>query len=352
MTTEMVDPETCEETPGKAVGSGSYLALSQHTRLSVLDLKPTIPEGFDSPTALPRTEDQRRQWQEANRSWWESNPMRYDFSTRIEAPEFSKEFFKEIDDRFYSDVKTFMPWRAVPFDAVLDFDSLADKDVLEIGVGNGSHAQLISSHSRSFTGIDLTDYAIRSTRRRLQLVHGDKTNALAGLRLMRMDAECMDFADESFDLVWSWGVIHHSANTRKILEEIHRVLRPGGMAITMVYHRTFWNHYIFAGLFSGIFQRTLFSTFSIHQTRQRLIDGAIARYYSVREWRDLVADLFAIEANKIYGSKSELIPLPNGRLKAGLKFITPNVLGRLLTNRCRLGMFLVTTLRKPQAQLR
>src|SRR6266576_2996394 len=136
--------------------------------MSVSDLKGAVPKGFDNPIALPRTPEQERDWQEANRKWWESHPMRYDFSEHVEAEEFSREFYQEIDARFFADVRTFMPWNAIPFDPLIEFASLRDKDVLEIGVGNGSHAQLISAAALSYTGIDLTDYGVRSTTERLR----------------------------------------------------------------------------------------------------------------------------------------------------------------------------------------
>jgi ubiquinone/menaquinone biosynthesis C-methylase UbiE len=310
--------------------------------MSVSDIKQTVPEGFDDPTALPRSSDQNKRWQDANRSWWESHPMRYDFTQGVGAEEFTKEFYREIDARFYSDVKTFMPWQRVPFDPLIDFSSLKDKDVLEIGVGNGSHAQLLSEYAGSYTGIDLTDYAVKSTSRRLELLDEPRPHG----SVMRMDAEEMQFADNSFDFIWSWGVIHHSANTRRILEQMHRVLRPDGTATTMVYYRNFWNYYIFAGLFAGVIQGTLWKTKSLHQTRQKFIDGAIARYYTIPEWRELVCDLFSVEDVKIFGSKSELLPLPSGRIKNTLQSLLPDSAGRLLTNNCRMGMFLVTTLKK------
>ena len=156
----------------------------------------------------------------------------------------------------------------------------------------------------------------------------------------------MDFAADSFDFIWSWGVIHHSANTRKIVEEIRRVLRPGGTATVMVYYRNFWNYYIFAGLFAGVIQGTLWKTKSLHQTRQTFIDGAIARYYTIPEWRSLVSDLFSVEDVKICGSKSELLPLPSGNFKTTLQSIIPNSLGRLFTNQFRMGMFLISKLEK------
>jgi len=310
--------------------------------MSVSDLKQTIPQGFNSPTALPQTPEEREAWQQANRAWWESHPMRYDFSAKVQEKEFSEEFYREIDARFFSDVQTFMPWKDISFDPLIDFQSLKDKDVLEIGVGNGSHAQLISPFTRSYTGIDLTDYAVTSTTKRLQLFNGAKSNT----KIIRMDAERMDFADNSFDFIWSWGVIHHSANTRKIIEEMHRVLRPGGQAITMVYHRSFWNYYIFAGLFGGLLRGKLPKHGLVHNARQQLIDGAIARYYTRSEWRTLVSDLFTVDDTRIYGSKSELLPMPSGKVKDLLRIVIPNACARLMTNQCKMGMFLVSTLRK------
>ncbi|HWN11867.1 MAG TPA: class I SAM-dependent methyltransferase [Pyrinomonadaceae bacterium] len=315
--------------------------------MSVSDLKHTLPEGFDNPTALPQTPAQNTEWQEANRAWWESHPMRYDFSEDIEATEFTKDFYDKVDERFFSDVKTFMTWDKTPFDPLIDFASLGKKNVLEIGVGNGSHAQLISGSARSYTGIDLTDYAVKSTTRRLELAG----QLGAGVKIVRMDAEKMDFPENSFDFVWSWGVIHHSANTRRILEEIHRVLRPGGEATIMVYYRNFWNYHIVSGLFRGVFQGKLWKTRSLHKTRQGLIDGAIARYYTIPEWRTLVSDLFSLEDVRVYGSKSELLPLPSGRVKSILKSLIPDSVSRFLTNQCRMGMFLVSTLKKPNTTL-
>lgn len=238
-----------------------------------------------------------------------------------------------------------MPWNKIPFDPLIDFHSLLDKDVLEIGVGNGSHAQLISPFTRSYTGIDLTDYAVSSTTKRLQLFTGVKANT----KIIRMDAEKMEFADNSFDFIWSWGVIHHSANTRKILEEMHRVLRPGGSALTMVYHRSFWNYYIFAGFFGGLLRGKFPKHGLVHNARQQLIDGAIARYYTRSEWEKLALDFFTVETVRIYGSKSELLPMPSGNLKNTLRSIIPNSAARFVTNQCKMGMFLVSSLRKSPA---
>lgn len=301
-----------------------------------------VPDGFDAPTALPQTPEQAKAWQEANRSWWESHPMRYDFTETVKVEEFTREFYEEVDRRFFSDARPYLPYKNLPFESLIGFDTLSNKDVLEIGVGMGSHAQLLASHAGSFAGIDLTDYAVKSTTQRMKLFGLDKPN----VRIMRMDAENLEFDDASFDFVWSWGVIHHSSNTRNVLREIHRVLRPGGRATTMVYHRNFWNYYIYAGFFGGIVKRHLFKTGSLHRVRQTEIDGALARFYTVDEWKDLVSEFFKVEDIRIMGSKSELVPLPGGHVKSAVLRAIPDGVGRFFTNSCRMGTFLVSTLRK------
>jgi SAM-dependent methyltransferase len=300
-----------------------------------------IPDGFESPTATPADPEQRTRWQAANRAWWQDHPMRYDFTTVLAQREFSPEFYEEIDRRFFSSVREYMPWTSIPFDPLIDFSRLASQDVLEIGTGNGSHAALLARHARSFTGIDLTNYAVDSTQRRLTLA------GLSG-RALQMDAEQMSFPDQSFDFIWSWGVIHHSADTGRILAEIARVLRPGGRAVTMVYHRSAWNYYVVGLLIHGLARRQLLKGRSTHETLQRTTDGAIARMYSIAEWTELASLYLDVEKIRIYGSKTDLFPIPAGRLKDTLIKLTPSPLTRFFTNTCRFGWFLVSSLAKRQ----
>ncbi|MBF0152749.1 MAG: class I SAM-dependent methyltransferase [Magnetococcales bacterium] len=294
---------------------------------------------FESPTATPTSPDQRLRWQKANREWWENNPMQYDWRERIGHDKFTEAYYREIDTRFFNSTKPIMPWKTIPFDNLIPFDSLKDKKCLEIGVGCGTHAHLIATHAGDFTGIDLTEHAIECSRSRLNLFG---INA----RILRMDAEEMEFPDHSFDFVWSWGVIHHSADTPRILSEIKRVLKPGGTVVTMVYYRNFWNYYIVAGLFYGILQGNLFRTRSLAKTQQRATDGALARYYTMSEWRSLVEPGFTIEEMQISGLKPELLPIPGGRIKNLLLAMIPDSVARFLICRCKMGSFLIAKMTK------
>ena len=155
----------------------------------------------------------------------------------------------------------------------------------------------------------------------------------------------MDFPDASFDFIWTWGVIHHSANTGRILSEMHRVLRPGGRAIVMVYHRSFFYYYIFNALFRGVFAGGFLKCRSIHELVQNHIDGALARFYKRSEWGELVEQNgFKVQNSTVMGQKSELFPLPVGRFKDAVMAATPNAVCRFLTNTLGQGTFLITTL--------
>jgi ubiquinone/menaquinone biosynthesis C-methylase UbiE len=295
---------------------------------------------LDRPTQLPASTEEASRWQTANRSWWQANPMRYDWNEKIQHPEFSAPFFQEIDRRFFDEVRRFMPWRKRPFEDLIPFDRLRAMDVLEIGVGNGSHAQLLAANAKSFTGIDLTEYAVKSTAQRL--AHA----GLSSATVRQMDAERLEFPDESFDFIWSWGVIHHSSNTREILREMARVLRPGGTAVVMVYHRSFWLYYVTMGLIRGVLLGELVRTRSLSQIVQRHTDGAIARYYTPDDWTRLASEMLIVKEICVYGAKPELLPMPRGRIKRTLMKSIPDSLSRFFLNRLGWGSFLVSRLER------
>jgi ubiquinone/menaquinone biosynthesis C-methylase UbiE len=295
--------------------------------------------GFDNPIQLPTTNAERAQWQSANKAWWEATPMRYDWRKTVPFEPGTREYYEEIDRRFLASAREYMVWKSEPFDELIPYSELPRLDVLEIGVGQGTHAQLIAAHAKSFTGIDLTEAAHHSTTSRLELF------GLTG-RILQMDAEDMEFSDASFDFIWSWGVIHHSADTRRVLAEMNRVLRPGGRATVMVYHRNWWNFLIVAGGLKGLVQGQLKLLGNLHKIAQGATDGAIARYYRPDEWRDVARDLFEVERIRICGLKNDVIPLPPGKIKEMAEKITPRILTRTMTNTMRMGSFLVAEMRK------
>jgi ubiquinone/menaquinone biosynthesis C-methylase UbiE len=114
--------------------------------------------------------------------------------------------------------------------AFADFEGSAGKNVLEIGVGLGADHEQFARGGAKLTGIDLTARAIEHTRARFQRF-GLSSHLSLG------DAENLPFAHSAFDMVYSWGVLHHSPDTQRAVDEIWRVLKPGGVARVMIYHR-------------------------------------------------------------------------------------------------------------------
>lgn len=135
------------------------------------------------------------------------------------------------------------------------------KDVLEIGIGMGAdHIEWAKSQPRSLTGIDITSRAVEHTRKRLD-IYGVKSEIHVG------DAEKLPFNDGSFDLVYSWGVLHHTPNTSKAVDEVFRVLRAGGVTRIMIYYKysligyMLWVRY---GLLMGCPFRSLSEIYAEH----------------------------------------------------------------------------------------
>jgi len=296
-------------------------------------------KGFEAPSQLPDSDKLTQAWQDANKSWWERSPMRYDWREAIPFAQGTREYFDQVDNRFLEAVRHYLPWRRYPFEQLVPYDELPKLDVLEIGVGQGTHAQLIAPHCRSFVGIDLTENASNATRSRLQQA------SIRGA-IHQMDAEKMTFPDRSFDFIWSWGVIHHSSNTRNVLREMARVLRPGGSACVMVYYRSPLQYYLFTGIARGLLKREFWSVGGIHRINQAATDGALARFFSIAEFSKLLEGLFVIEEVMVTGQKSDAVPLPHGRLKSFLVQRIPDRITRFATDTLRLGTFLIVKMKR------
>ena len=110
------------------------------------------------------------------------------------------------------------------------FDSVKAQRVLEVGVGLGADHQRFAESGADLYGIDLTERAVEHTQRRLS-AFGLSSQLVVG------DAEKLDFPDEYFDRVYSWGVLHHSPDTPRAIGEVWRTLKQQGVAKIMIYHK-------------------------------------------------------------------------------------------------------------------
>lgn len=157
-----------------------------------------------------------------------------------EKQKFSPHYFAEIEEfRYRIEPEIF---------AFAQFTRFHHKKVLEVGVGAGTDfVQWVRAGAYAH-GVDLTQEAIDNTCTRLSI------EGLDPAVLIRADAENLPFEDNSFDLAYSWGVIHHSPDMEKCLSELVRVTRPGGTIKVMIYNRYSLfalYRYLLAGLFKG-----------------------------------------------------------------------------------------------------
>jgi SAM-dependent methyltransferase len=156
------------------------------------------------------------------RAYWEAEPCNTDLAS---SPPGTKAFYDEVERERYR-VEPFIP-------AFAQFERWRDRDVLEIGVGLGTDfVRFVRAGARA-TGVDITRASVDAVRERLALEELDANVVVA-------DAEALPFGDGSFDLVYSWGVLHHTPETRRAVEEVRRVLRPDGEARVMLYGRRSW----------------------------------------------------------------------------------------------------------------
>lgn len=142
------------------------------------------------------------------------------------------------DDReFYERYREFRYKTEWHIPLLVPFASGNGKKVLEIGCGNGADGVMWAKNDADYTGVDLTEAAVKSTRRHFEVL------ALQG-HFQNENAEALSFRDKSFDIVYSHGVLHHSPHPEKTFEEVRRVLKEDGQAIIMLYHKNSFNYYV------------------------------------------------------------------------------------------------------------
>ena len=170
-----------------------------------------------------------------------------------------------------------------------DFSSATNKNVLEIGVGLGADHQKFAEYGSFLKGIDLTEKAINHTKRRFRIFGLNSELSVA-------DAENLPFADESFDIVYSWGVIHHSPDVPKAVNEIFRVLQLNGEARIMIYHsRSIVGYMLW--LRYALFRLKPFLT--LRDIYDKYLESPGTKAYSVEEARQMFSQFTNVEITTI-----------------------------------------------------
>lgn len=164
------------------------------------------------------------QLKERVRNFWQENPCGTKFA---DAQPGTRRFYELVEEHRYR-----TEWH-IPTAA--NFAGSKGLRVLEIGCGLGTDGAQFAKAGAVYTGVDLTDAAIDLAKRRFEQFN------LPG-NFCTADAERLEFETNSFDLVYSHGVLHHTPDTAAAVSEIHRVLKPNGRAVVMLYHRDSYNY--------------------------------------------------------------------------------------------------------------
>lgn len=141
------------------------------------------------------------------------------------APIGSRQFFEDLD-RYRFEKLAYL-------NQLVDFAAYRGRRLLEVGCGVGIDLARFARHGAVVTAIDLSPRQVDLARANLE-----RLGLPGDLRVM--NGERMDFADGSFDVVYAHGVLQYTRDPQAMLGEIHRVLRPAGEAILMVYNRQSW----------------------------------------------------------------------------------------------------------------
>lgn len=137
----------------------------------------------------------------------------------------SRGFFDDLDQYHFEKLHHLL--------RLVDFDGYRGQSVLEVGCGAGVDLARFARGGAAVTGVDLSSSAIDLAR-----ANFTQQGLTADLRVA--DGEHLPFADASFDFVFAHGVVQYTADPQALIDEVRRVLKPGGEAVFQVYNRISW----------------------------------------------------------------------------------------------------------------
>jgi ubiquinone/menaquinone biosynthesis C-methylase UbiE len=170
----------------------------------------------------------------------------------------TKAFFDDLDD-YRFDKLHYLP-------QLVDFASFRGQQLLEVGCGIGTDLVRFAKGGALVTGVDLAETAINLARTNFEL------NGVAAEDLRVANGEALPYADATFDAVYGHGVIQYTSNAPQLIREMHRVLKPGGTGIFMVYNRVSW----------------LNALSKVMKVPLEHEDAPVLKKYSIAEFKDLL----------------------------------------------------------------
>lgn len=195
------------------------------------------------------------------RDYWNTHIHDLEISSH---PPGSAGFFADLDQYHFEKLHHLLD--------LIHFDEWRDKDVLDVGCGAGVEVVRFARAGARVTGVDIAKSAIDLARQNLE------QQGLAA-RLDVADGEHLPYPDASFDLVFAHGVVQYTGDDRRMVAEIHRVLRPGGLAVFQGYNRVSWLH----------------ALSKVMKTPLEHEDAPVLKRYSASEFRALLTPFRTVE---------------------------------------------------------
>lgn len=266
--------------------------------------------------------------------WWEENKPDLDHyvvgSEGVEQGNW--EYFTNTDRKYF---KWCHPWGNSRYPILhkwIDYRSLSDKRVLEIGCGVGiMFEQFLGMGVKEVHAIELNKTSAALTQKRTEL------NKFSGQGYVyQADAENLPFKDNSFDCILSYGVLHHSENTQKAIDEVHRVLKPNGNFLVMVYNKdsiNYWWHIFFLwGILKGKFLKMTEAQLTAARTDRNYKGGnPKADFISKKELKKMFNKFTEVNLHPT-GDINQIKLLPYSKLPIA-KFLVPSFIAQKLVNK-------------------
>ncbi len=218
------------------------------------------------------------------------------------------------------------------------FSQSRGQRVLEVGVGMGADYLEWLKAGAQATGVDLSSASLERAKGRCEMA-----GYTPDLRVS--DAEHLPFPDGTFDVVYSYGVMHHSPDTPQCIREAWRVLKHGGALRIMIYH-----HASLTGLMLWLRYGLPHGT-SLRQSVQDHLESPGTKSYTQKEARAMLHGFEQIEFRQAFSPGDLLLNQPSSRFQGWAYRMIWRLYPRFLIRKVgtKLGLFLLISARKPAA---
>ncbi len=211
------------------------------------------------------------------KEWWSKHPCNIRHSNEEIG---SKSYFEQVSEKKYRAESHILEFA--------DFEKYKDKEVLEIGCGIGTALISFLQAGAKVTAVELSDISLDLARKRLEVY-----NFEADLYLGNAEELSSFLPIKKYDLIYSFGVIHHSPNPKKIIEQLSQYLSPTGELKIMLYS------YCSYKAFNAMYETNQWDMSTMRNTirtqAEAQINCPIAFIYTFDEVKELLAPYFKIE---------------------------------------------------------